>query len=284
MNITDEYWAYFLRVGADLTLFGGGFHGPIFKDGSFEFVPIPEDDADENYLKTFYGRFTYGNTVDRYRQYPFAQYIRDRKTKTNLLNKHMHPDPDFVNATYGDITKTKEGISVSKAAALKYLIPGNLLVFCASLDPYPSKEIERERALYIIGYLEVKCVHDFFQKRTKEERWSICKKFRKRNAHCAWASYDEMSEHYFRNLVLVEGESCTLLDKAIQLTDEKYCILPHWTKEWGLRSTHFFRGGRWLPQKDRDDCLKRKGYVSRLRHVLGEYGKYHQQLTVRTAT
>ena len=282
MNINDEYWAYLLRIGADSTDIGGGFHGPIFENGSFEFVPIPADkeyEVDEDYLESIYGQFTYGNTVDRYRQNRFAQYIQAERIRRRLVDKHMHPDPDFARATYGDLTKNKEENAISKAASLRYLKPNNLLVFCASLDPYPPKKAKCKRALYIIGYLEVKKIYDFEE--DKKNRWSIYEKFRERNAHFAYASRDEMNKYYFRSLVFVEGKNCTLLKRAIQLTDEEYRILPKWAKEWGLNCTHFYRGGRWLPQKDRHDTdkHKRRGYISKLRQVLYGCGKYRQRLT-----
>jgi hypothetical protein len=71
VDITDPYWVYLLRVGADLGIYGGGFHGPIFSGGSFEFVPIPDCEVDRKYRRTAYGRLIYGNTTDRRREHVF---------------------------------------------------------------------------------------------------------------------------------------------------------------------------------------------------------------------
>jgi len=120
MHIVDEFWAYLLRVGVDLTENGGFFHGPVFDDGSFEYIPIPEWEADSSYCKTVYGEFTYGNTVGRYRRHAFADYIQDKKDKKLLQNTHVHIDPDFRNHTYGDVAVRREGNSlkpISKAAS-----------------------------------------------------------------------------------------------------------------------------------------------------------------------
>jgi len=57
-------------------------------------------------------------------------------------------------------------------------------------------------------------------------------------------------------------------------------VLRKWVKEWGLNHTHFFRGGRWLPQKYRKKQCKRKDYVLKLRQVLREHGKYRQRLAI----
>lgn len=45
-----------LRVGIDTG--SGGIHGPLFQDGSFEYIPIPDGLNQDNR--------TYGNTVGRY--------------------------------------------------------------------------------------------------------------------------------------------------------------------------------------------------------------------------
>jgi len=278
MKINDPHWAYLLRIGVDLTgINTGGFHGPIFEDGSFEFIPIPYLLADESYAKTVYGQFTYGKTIDRKADKPFITYVTNAKIRGMLYDAFMHPDPDFLNSIYGDIAKTDKMWPIRKAASLVNLKPGNLLVFCASLDPFRTDKYER--ALYVIGYFLVEKVYNF-QQLTSEERWETVLKFREANPHCVNVESSEMNEHYIKNLVLVEGDknTSTLLKKAVQLTDRYYRILPVWTEELGLNSTLFTRGGRWLPQKDRYDLLKRRDYLSRLREVLEEHGRYQQQL------
>jgi len=284
VDIADPYWVYLLRVGADLGIYGGGFHGPIFSGGSFEFVPIPDCEVDRKYRKTVYGRLIYGNTTDRQREHVFLDYIQNKSIKKKLRSECMHPDPDFAKATYGDLMKVRKDHSlksVSKAASLKFLKPGNLLVFCASLDPFNN--VESKRALYMIGYFEVKEIHDFSARAlSKEERWKICREFRERNSHCAIGKVDDMDSDQFKCLVLVEGiaKNSTLLDRAVQLTDEDYRILPRWAKELGLNHTTFLRGGRWLPQRDREDLRKRKNYVLKLKELLKEYGRYSQHLRI----
>jgi len=281
MNSIDRYWAYLLRVAADTTYYGGRFRGPVLDQGSFEYVPIPEYKADKRYRNTVYGQLTYGNSVDRYDEHTFAEYIQDKSVKKGLVGRHMHPDPDFANRTYGDVTKTeKEDGSletVPKAATLRDLEKGNILVFCASL--YPFGKTRSEKALYMIGYFEVERVYDF-QKLEARDRWKVCKKLKKRNPHCAWARFDEMNEYYFEHFVLVEGNEgkSTLLDRAIQLTDQEYYVLPTWKKEFGLNSSYFPKGGRWLPQTHQNDLRKRREYISRLKAVLREHGVYTQNL------
>ena len=281
--MNSDSWAYLLRVAADTTYNGGGFRGPIFEEGSFEYVPIPERDADDRYRNTIYGHFTYGNSIDRYSEHTFADYVQDKRTKKELFKKCMHTDPDFTNRTYGDVAKTEKEDgslrSVPKAATLRDLDTDNFLVFCASL--YPFEKNGREKALYIIGYFEVKKVYDF-RKLSPKDRWGICKRFRKRNPHCAWARFSEMNEYYFEHFVLVEGKKgkSTLLGKAIQLTDPQYYVLSRWKKGLGLNTTYFPEGGRWLPQIHLEDLSKRQEYISTLKTMLERHGTYEQQLRI----
>jgi hypothetical protein len=82
-----------LRVGIDSG--SGGIDGPIFADGTFEFVPIPDSmglDAR-----------TYGNPLCN-----FSPPSRRAATRS----RSMHVDPEFASFTYGDPTAPKAGLLV----------------------------------------------------------------------------------------------------------------------------------------------------------------------------
>lgn len=121
-----------LRVGIDTG--SGGILGPLFADGSFEFIPIPDGwhlDAR-----------TYGHTIGRHGQVLIEYFpvgMRER-----MCDQPMHVDPEFDTFTYGDPTRPK--------ARLRQLSGGDLLVFYAGLQGYGC---ERPPALYIVGYFEV---------------------------------------------------------------------------------------------------------------------------------
>ena len=120
-----------LRVGIDSGR--GGIQGPLFKDGTFEFIPI--DDRRGDSVKT------YGNTRGVHGRM-LIDYFPDR-LKVKLSNQSMHYDPEFETYTYGDPTLPKRG--------LLRLQPGSLLVFYAGLESFPDK---LRGGLYIIGYFE----------------------------------------------------------------------------------------------------------------------------------
>ena len=124
-----------LRVGIDTG--SGGIHGPLFRDGSFEYIPIPD---------RFGGRGvderTYGNTLSRTGR-PLVSYFPESR-RTKMDDQPVHFDPEFETFTYGDPTRLKNSLS--------RLGEGSLLVFYAGLKGW---DFDCPAALYIIGYFEV---------------------------------------------------------------------------------------------------------------------------------
>jgi len=121
-----------VRVGIDSG--SGGMQGPLFRDGSFEFIPIPDrSQTDER---------TYGNTRGRQGRFLAEYFPVPRRGAVAGLS--MHVDPEFVTFTYGDPTPPKAG--------LRFLEAGDLLVFYCGLAGWghPSPP-----ALYLAGYFEV---------------------------------------------------------------------------------------------------------------------------------
>jgi hypothetical protein len=121
-----------LRVGIDTG--SGGALGPVFSDGSFEFIPIPDGFSMDSR--------TYGNTVGRHGKC-LVDYL-PASIRHLLRSQPMHVDPEFDTFTYGDPTPPKAG--------LRRLIDGDLLVFYAGLRGY---DFLRPPALYIVGHFEV---------------------------------------------------------------------------------------------------------------------------------
>ena len=122
-----------LRVGIDTG--AGGIHGPLFRDHSFEFIPIPgsAESTDSR---------TYGNTTGRLGQRLVAYFPPTRQTR--MSGTQMHVDPEFETFTYGDPSSPKRG--------LRNLAPGDLLVFYAGLQGWDHAS---HPALYVVGYFEI---------------------------------------------------------------------------------------------------------------------------------
>ncbi len=120
------------RVGIDTG--SGGAHGPLFEDGSFEFIPIPDSSGVDPR--------TYGNTVGR-KGRNLIDYL-PKRLQAKRRDQSIHSDPEFATFTYGDPTTPKAG--------LRRLEQGDMLVFYCGLQGWG---IESGPALYLIGYFEV---------------------------------------------------------------------------------------------------------------------------------
>jgi hypothetical protein len=136
--------AMLLRVGIDKGT--DGALGPLFEDGSFEFIPISEGDAESKEERT------YQNTLGKSGK-SLSTYLPKR-----VENRTMHFDPEFVTFTYGDPT-------VKRKYLLK-LEKKDLLIFYAGFTPFKNKK--HKEALYLIGYFTVERVIDFNQLTKKE--------------------------------------------------------------------------------------------------------------------
>jgi len=182
--------ALLLRVGIDKGT--DGALGPIFHDGSFEFIPISEGDSKSKEDRA------YKNTVGRGGT-PLSIYLPKR-----IEDRRMHFDPEFATFTYGDPT--------SKRAYLLKLEKGDMLVFYAGLSPYQTNKYKT--ALYLIGYFAVDKIIDF-NKLSKEEI-NECYNLYPANAHLK-RSYDT------RGLVIIVGNKnqSKLLNKAILVSELK---------------------------------------------------------------
>ena len=121
-----------LRIGIDTG--SGGIHGPLFADGSFEYIPIPDGFGID--------QRTYGNTMGRHGSYLIDYFPKSRKAK--MMNQSIHFDPEFETFTYGDPTRPKSG--------LRRLEPGDMLVFYCGLEGW---DCQSKPALYLMGYFEV---------------------------------------------------------------------------------------------------------------------------------
>ena len=98
-----------LRVGIDSGC--GGIQGPLFRDGTFEFLCIPDNKRVSVH--------TYGNMVGKDGK-PLVGYFAWSRRKV-MAEQHVHVDPEWETFTYGDPTPPKR--------SLRHLNPGDLLVF-----------------------------------------------------------------------------------------------------------------------------------------------------------
>jgi hypothetical protein len=183
-----------LRVGVDAAC--GGIQGPLFKDGTFDFICIPDNKRVSVH--------TYGNMVGRNGK-PLVCYFAESRRKV-MAEQHVHVDPEWETFTYGDPTPPKR--------SLRNLNPGDFLVFYCGLQKWDADggwNREHPPALYLAGFFEVALAGmagDFDRRMLKTE---FGKNFHVR--------YQTVFEKQKDDLVLVRGgPGSRLLRRAHQIS------------------------------------------------------------------
>jgi len=180
-----------LRVGIDTG--SGGIHGPLFSDGSFEYIPIPDSFGGKGVDER-----TYGSTRGK-RGRSLADYFPEAR-REKVFDQPIHVDPEFETFTYGDPTRPK--------ASLRQLSEGSLLVFYAGLKGW---KFDCPPALYIIGYFEVARAG----LATSFSHAELTGMFHN-NFH---VMHGDVFEHQKDRLVLVKGSAKSrLLNKAVKIS------------------------------------------------------------------
>lgn len=181
--------AALLRIGIDTG--SGGIHGPLFQDGTFEFLPIPDlDGVDER---------TYGNTIGRYGK-PLVDYFPTEYRRSQVANRRIHFDPEFETFTYGDPTPSKK--------KLGSLQPGDMLIFYCGLEGW---DFECEPALYLMGYFEIQTAGQASDFNPQELTMLFGENFHVR--------HPTVLDQQLTGLTLVKGSSQSrLLNRAVPLS------------------------------------------------------------------
>ena len=177
-----------LRVAIDKGC--GGVLAPIHDDGSFHYIPIPEDVSTSS-------KVTYKNTTD-----VFGNNLSDFvPNKTKEMNIHF--DPDFESFSYGEPSRPK-------LSQLLTLEKGDRLFFYAGLQPSCIHDLHSR--IFLIGFFSVKDVL-YFSNLQKEDYIGHIEKYGK-------------NAHFFRNLpdkelvvVLGDKKKSRLFKKAVPLSD-----------------------------------------------------------------
>jgi hypothetical protein len=214
-----------LRIGIDCGC--GGTLGPIFPDGTFEYVPIPES---PQYVSP---RSVYYRDLPARHGGMLAQYVPRR-----YHDAAAHYDPEFETFTYGDPTRNKR-------TQLLRLDDGDLLVFYAGLCQVGVRAASR---LYIIGYFAVAGVESI----DPTTPWPPAAAFHLLdNAHLRRNRPDP-------GLVVVCGQARTskLLDRAIAVSDEAQRATPETEKRLGIQGSLKRAIGRWVPFERITDAVE----------------------------
>ena len=122
-----------LRVGMDS---GFGGLGPLFPDGTFEYVPIPDAPSQVSERSLFF-RDIFARSGGSASRFVPAKHKEDP----------AHYDPELRHSPMAIQRRTRGGTGLGR---------GDMLVFYAGLRP---PEAPRGSKLYIIGYLTIRQAH-----------------------------------------------------------------------------------------------------------------------------
>ncbi|KTG08888.1 hypothetical protein AUR64_13840 [Haloprofundus marisrubri] len=184
-----------INVAANTNL--PGFRGPVYPDGRFEYVPIPEREETSERVPT-YGDLSFGFDLP-----------------PSVLDTPVHLDPAFAGVhgatrhTYGD----EHGV---KAGPLSELSTGDSLFFYATLSlhgdsPTSRRVVDDDWGTYLIGEFRVQ------QALTGEEYLELPAADRERFAENAHVRRDP-----FDAKVLVEGgEESGLFERVVPLSSRE---------------------------------------------------------------
>ncbi len=132
--IDSDARIFLVNVGVNAS--HGALRSPVFPDGTFEFLPIPEERRWWSPTLPAYPKLASYNDPDE----TLAQYA-----PVSRWNDRLHDDPEFRTFTYGDNPRT-----AARAAGLTQCGPGDYLFFLARL-------VQRDGAagFYLIGFFRI---------------------------------------------------------------------------------------------------------------------------------
>jgi len=191
-----------INVAANTNL--PGFRGPIYPDGSFMYLPIPEREPTAEPVAS------YGDLLAELAELPFS-------VDDEIRQLPVHLDPEFAGYprcsqyTYGD----EHGV---KAGPLSELDPGDSLYFYATLSRHeppegvdigpPVEWVAPEWGAYLIGEFRVDRVYDTAacEALAPEDRQPVAS-----NAHCKREPFDA-------KVLVVGTDDSQLFDRAVPLS------------------------------------------------------------------
>ena len=121
------------------------FLSPLFDDGTFEFITIPEEPFAAGPHSVRYGDL---------RSHYDPNESLDRWVPDRLLDAATHFDPEFGTYTYGDNVER-----APRAFGLKEARPGDLMFFLVRLARWSAGRFTGDTGFFLIGFIEVESVY-----------------------------------------------------------------------------------------------------------------------------
>lgn len=186
---------YMVNVGSNAS---HNFCSPLFPDGRFEFLPIPEDRELSKYQSTRYKDLKSYYNANSY----LTQFIPKQ-----MLERTAHNDPEFNTFTYGDNCDIN-----SRAAGLKSVKIGDYIVFIVRLCLWINGRFTSKYGFYLIGFLEIE---EILPSVTNRPNKTVLEKFAK-NAHVLRGQNDDALWDSF--WIFKGSEKSQRFEKAVPIT------------------------------------------------------------------
>lgn len=150
-----------INVGANAS--HGCLRSPLFSDGTFEFIPIPDPFLNHNSIAVRYCQLRAYNGIK------ITELVKEKNH-----NEFTHYDPEFETYTYGDYPNISP-----RAANLSKLSLDDFIFFFARLVLWKNGKFTKDASFYLIGFFEIENIYKNIDKRPPD---NVLKKI-KNNAH-----------------------------------------------------------------------------------------------------
>lgn len=197
---------FIVNVGVNAS--HGALKSPIFLNGTFDFIPIPEKGRRVSCPQC--SALPRYKDLRSYNEIDLLQLI-----PRGYNNLRVHNDPEFVTFTYGDYPTFSP-----RAANLKKASKGDFIFFLARLVKLQDK-VFHEGGFFLVGFFEV----DYVLKDVKTKPEASVMKLFKNNAHVRRAMFDpqfwdgfwvfkgSLRSHRFKYAIPFDREFCDAILK-----------------------------------------------------------------------
>jgi len=247
--------ALLMHIAADNSNKGTvGISGPIFPDRRFEFIPIrdgPNSSEKRTYSTIPTKNKRFGKTL--------ADFV-----PSDVKDKIVHYDPDFVNFTYADPLNSMRG------NMLKKLEPDDYIFFVASLVPFQKKfyyENDRKKisksqkgkmAKFVIGYFKIQSILKVEKNKTKLRILDQTKPNKKSLNQLSHNAHMKRISDKFIVSIGQKDRKSGLLSKAIPLTYPGAPFKPNTFAKSVYGNVSYPRGFKMIKEKSKINILLEK--------------------------
>ena len=153
---------YIVNVGVNTS---HDIASPLFADGTFEFVPIPEGGSLSEATHDSLTPITYSDLYCYNTIRPLLSLYSER-IQRRYAQRLAHHDPNLNNPNDGDLAQFTYGdlpYANARASSLRHVRIGDMLFFIANLAEYcmAERRFAGTRGLYLVGVIEVSAVLEF---------------------------------------------------------------------------------------------------------------------------